>query len=45
MQSSLPAEPGNQNIKAVDLANSAEMAKIVGTANQTDALSATPGCL
>jgi len=45
MQSSLPAEPGNRNIKAVDLADSAEIAKIVGTANQTDAQSATRGCL
>ena len=31
MQSLLPAEPGNRNIKAVDLADSAEIAKIVET--------------
>jgi hypothetical protein len=41
MQSSLPAEAGNRNIKAVDLADSAEIAKIVGTANQTDGPNAT----
>src|ERR1700681_3158672 len=31
MQSSLPAEPIDRNIKAVDLADSAEIAKIVAT--------------
>jgi hypothetical protein len=35
MQSSLPEEPTDRNIKAVDLADSAEIAKIVETATQT----------
>jgi hypothetical protein len=34
MQSSLPTEPTHQNIKAVDLAEFAEIAMIVGFARQ-----------
>jgi hypothetical protein len=45
MQSSLPAEPGNRNIKAADIADSADVAKIVETAAQTDAQSTTRECL
>src|ERR1700722_1679586 len=38
MQPSLPAEPGDRNIKAADLADSADIAKIVDTAAlRTDA--------
>jgi hypothetical protein len=45
MQSSLPVEPGNQNIKAADVAEIGDIAKIVETATQTDAQSTTRECL
>jgi hypothetical protein len=35
MSSSLPTEPAGQNIKAVDVAEFAEIAKIVESATQT----------
>jgi hypothetical protein len=36
MQSSLPVEPGDRNIKAADVAEIGDIAKIVETATQTD---------
>jgi hypothetical protein len=45
MQSSLPAEPGNRNIKAADVAEIGDIAKIVETATRTDAQSTTWECL
>jgi hypothetical protein len=44
MQPSLPAGPGDRNIKAADIADSAEVAKIVEIATQTNTQSATPEC-
>jgi hypothetical protein len=43
MQSSLPAEPIDRNIKAVDVAEIGDIAKIVETAIRTDAQSTTWG--
>ena len=42
MHSSLPTGPADQNIKAVDLAEFAKIAKIVEAAAQTDG-GASPG--
>jgi hypothetical protein len=44
MQTSLPPEPGDRNIKAADVADSVEIAKIVEIATETNAQSATPEC-
>jgi hypothetical protein len=41
MQSSLPAEPIDRNIKAADVAEIGDIAKIVETATRTDAQSTT----
>jgi hypothetical protein len=37
MQTSLPADPADRNIKAADVADFAEVTKIVETETQTDA--------
>jgi hypothetical protein len=44
MQSSLPVEPTDRNIKPADIADSAEIANFVEIATQTDAPSTTPQC-
>jgi hypothetical protein len=44
MQPSLPAEATDRNIKAADIADSVEVAKIVEAAAQTDSQSTTPEC-